>query len=130
MSAASILCTLMRDLTGTTVGQYDVKERLGAGGMAIVYRSVQQPLGREVALKALAASLVEEPGFMQRFENEARILGSLDHPNILPIIDFNRIQDVCFLTMPLVRDGSLPRADGPEPAAQHRRSLALPARGR
>ncbi|HEY8641181.1 MAG TPA: serine/threonine-protein kinase [Candidatus Dormibacteraeota bacterium] len=97
----------MRDLTGTTLGHHEIKERLGAGGMAVVYRAIQQPLGREVALKVLAPALVAEPGFSQRFENEARALAALDHPNILPIYDFDRAGELVYFTMPLVRGGSL-----------------------
>ncbi len=97
----------MEELTGRRLGNYDVKERLGAGGMAIVYRAIQQPLGREVALKALMPSLIEDQGFIQRFEREAQTLARLDHPNILPIIDFMVLPDVVFLTMPLVRGGTL-----------------------
>ena len=97
----------MQDLTGKRIGNYDVKERLGAGGMAVVYRAVQQPLNREVALKALMPTLVQEPGFLQRFELEARTLARLDHPNILPIYDFGVASDVVFITMPLIRGGTL-----------------------
>lgn len=97
----------MKDLAGVTLGNYEVKERLGAGGMAVVYRAVQQPLGREVALKALLPHLIEDEGFIKRFEHEAKTLARLDHPNILPIIDFMVTPDVVFLTMPLVRGGTL-----------------------
>ena len=97
----------MRDLTGTTLGHYEVQERLGVGGMAEVYRAIQTSLGREVALKVLTPSLVEDETFLKRFENEARTLASLDHPNILPIFDFDRTDGVAFLTMPIVRGGSL-----------------------
>jgi Protein kinase domain len=96
----------VRDLTGTTLGHYEVKERLGVGGMAVVYRAVQSSLGREVALKVLAPALTEDTEFLRRFENEARTLASLDHPNILAIIDFDTIDGVTFLTMPLARGGS------------------------
>ena len=97
----------MKDLSGKRLANYDVRERLGAGGMAVVYLAIQQPLGREVALKALTPGLIEDPGFIRRFEQEAKTLARLDHPNILPIIDFVVLQDVVFITMPLVRGGTL-----------------------
>ena len=97
----------MIDLTGARLGSYEVKERLGAGGMAVVYRAIQQPLGREVALKALMPNLISDEGFLKRFEHEARTLARLDHPHILPIFDFVVTPEVVFLTMPLVRGGSL-----------------------
>ncbi|MDQ6877745.1 MAG: serine/threonine protein kinase [Candidatus Dormibacteraeota bacterium] len=97
----------MKDLTGTRLGQYEIVERLGGGGMAVVYRAVQQPLGREVALKALSPELFQDEGFVKRFETEAKTLAKLDHPNILPIYDFEVTGGVAFLTMPLIRGGTL-----------------------
>ena len=97
----------MKDLTGTRLGQYEIVERLGGGGMAVVYRAVQQPLGREVALKALSPELFQDDGFVKRFETEAKTLAKLDHPNILPIYDFEVTDGVAFLTMPLIRGGTL-----------------------
>ncbi|HLZ94180.1 MAG TPA: serine/threonine-protein kinase, partial [Candidatus Dormibacteraeota bacterium] len=97
----------MKDLTGTRLGQYEIVERLGGGGMAVVYRAVQQPLGREVALKALSPELFEDDGFVKRFEAEAKTLARLDHPNILTIYDFEMNEGVAFLTMPLIRGGTL-----------------------
>ena len=97
----------MKDLTGTRIGQYEIVERLGGGGMAVVYRAVQQPLGREVALKALSSELFQDDGFVKRFETEAKTLAKLDHPNILPIYDFEVIDGTAFLTMPLIRGGTL-----------------------
>ena len=97
----------MKDLTGTRLGQYEIVERLGGGGMAVVYRAVQQPLGREVALKALSPELFQDEGFVKRFETEAKTLAKLDHPNILPIYDFEVTEGVAFLTMPLIRGGTL-----------------------
>jgi serine/threonine protein kinase len=97
----------MKDLTGTRLGQYEIVERLGGGGMAVVYRAVQQPLGREVALKALSSELFQDDGFVKRFETEAKTLAKLDHPNILPIYDFEVTEGVAFLTMPLIRGGTL-----------------------
>src|SRR5438105_3230467 len=97
----------MKDLTGTRLGQYEIVERLGGGGMAVVYRAVQQPLGREVALKALSSELFQDDGFVKRFETEAKTLAKLDHPNILPIYDFEVSDGNAFLTMPLIRGGTL-----------------------
>jgi serine/threonine protein kinase len=97
----------MKDLTGTRLGQYEIVERLGGGGMAVVYRAVQQPLGREVALKALSPELFQDEGFVKRFEAEAKTLAKLDHPNILSIYDFEVMDGVTFLTMPLIRGGTL-----------------------
>src|SRR5260221_10836959 len=97
----------MKDLTGTRLGSYEIVERLGGGGMAVVYRAVQQPLGREVALKALSPELFQDDGFVKRFETEAKTLAKLDHPNILPIYDFEVTDGVTFLTMPLIRGGTL-----------------------
>jgi len=97
----------MKDLTGTRLGQYEIVERLGGGGMAVVYRAVQQPLGREIALKALSSELFQDDGFVKRFETEAKTLARLDHPNILPIYDFEVLDGSAFLTMPLIRGGTL-----------------------
>src|SRR5579859_3291172 len=88
---------LMRDLTGSSLGRYEIKERLGAGGMASVYRAVQRPLGREVALKALSPALAEDEAFIRRFENEARVLATLDHPNILSLYDFDEQDGIVYL---------------------------------
>src|SRR6202165_4775800 len=97
----------MKDLTGTRGGSYEIVERLGGGGMAVVYRAVQQPLGREVALKALSPELFQDDGFVKRFEAEAKTLAKLDHPNILPIYDFELTEGMAYLTMPLIRGGTL-----------------------
>ena len=97
----------MKDLTGTRLGSYEIVERLGGGGMAVVYRAVQQPLGREVALKALSPELFQDDGFVKRFETEAKTLAKLDHPNILPIYDFELAEGMAYLTMPLIRGGTL-----------------------
>ena len=99
--------------SGTQLGEYVIAERIGRGGMAYVYRAVQQTLGREVALKVMSPDLGADASFIQRFANEARVLAQLDHPNIVPIYDYGSDQGVMYLSMPLVRGGTLrDRLDG------------------
>ncbi|MFM9997249.1 MAG: protein kinase domain-containing protein [Phycisphaerales bacterium] len=72
-------------LTGLRFGAYHVAERVGEGGMGVVYRAEDTRLGRAVAVKALPATLARDPHRRARFEHEARILASLSHPNIAAI---------------------------------------------
>ncbi len=95
------------DLANTRIANYEIKDRLGAGGMAVVYRAIQQPLNREVALKVLNPALKSDSAFLKRFEQEAKTLARLDHPNILPIYDFVVTDQTIFITMPLIKRGTL-----------------------
>src|SRR5258708_24697585 len=74
-------------VTGTQFGAYDILALIGAGGMGEVYRAKYTRLGREVALKILAESFASEPERLRRFEQEARGVAALNHPNILAIHD-------------------------------------------
>jgi serine/threonine-protein kinase len=69
-------------MIGTTIAQYRITAALGAGGMGEVWRAADEKLGREVALKVLPEEIAEDPGRMARFEREAKVLASLNHPNI------------------------------------------------
>src|SRR5262249_35912275 len=73
--------------TGSRLGPYEIVAPLGAGGMGEVYRARDPKLGREIAIKVLPASVAEDQGRRQRFEQEARAASSLNHPNILTIYD-------------------------------------------
>jgi YVTN family beta-propeller protein len=89
-------------LTGRTLGRYQIHEKLGAGGMGEVYRAHDLDLGRDVAVKSLPAVFALDPERRARFEREARLLASIDHPNIAVIHDLERIEGVAFLVLELV----------------------------
>lgn len=95
------------NLTGQTLGQYELRELLGVGGMGAVYRAYQAGLQREVALKILPLSLASEPGYIERFIREARMAGGLEHPHIVRIYDYGTQGDISYLVMALLRGGSL-----------------------
>ena len=67
------------------VGPYRVEDEIGRGGMGIVYRAVDERLGRAAALKTLPSEVAQDPGRLERFEREARTLASLNHPNLAGI---------------------------------------------
>ena len=69
-------------MIGQTLGQYRITGELGAGGMGEVWRAEDTKLGREVALKGLPEEFAADPERMARFEREAKVLASLNHPNI------------------------------------------------
>ncbi len=71
--------------TGTRVGQYEIANLIGAGGMGEVYRAHDTKLGRDVALKVLPPALAADPERLARFEREARTLAALNHPNIAQV---------------------------------------------
>jgi serine/threonine protein kinase len=73
------------DLTGHTLSHYRIYERLGRGGMGEVYRARDAKLDRDVALKVLPDEFAQDANRMARFEREARVLASLNHPNIAQI---------------------------------------------
>lgn len=80
---------MTEDLAGRTLGKYELRERLGRGGMAEVYRGYHATLDRFVAIKILHPFLGEDPEFKDRFEREARNVAKLRHPNIVQVYDFD-----------------------------------------
>ena len=73
---------------GRTLAQYRITAAIGAGGMGEVYRATDTKLGREVAIKVLPAELAQDPERLARFEREAKLLASLNHPNIAHVYGF------------------------------------------
>ena len=74
-------------MIGTTIGPYQVLDKLGEGGMGEVYRAKDTRLGRFVAIKVLSGVTLSDKERLQRFEQEARATGMLNHPNLLTIFD-------------------------------------------
>ncbi|MGA8367775.1 MAG: protein kinase domain-containing protein [Candidatus Acidiferrales bacterium] len=86
-------------VSGVTLGSYTILERLGAGGMGEVYQAQDSKLGRKVAIKVLPAALVYDAAHLARFRREARILASLNHPNICTIYDVGEHDGQHFIAM-------------------------------
>ncbi|HEX2463143.1 MAG TPA: protein kinase, partial [Thermoanaerobaculia bacterium] len=72
-------------MIGERIGSYTIVEKLGEGGMGVVYRATDSRLHRDVALKFIPEALAKDPQTMGRFEREAHVLASLNHPNIAAI---------------------------------------------
>ncbi len=92
---------------GTTLGPYEIVSPLGAGGMGEVYRARDSRLGREVALKILPESFARDADRLRRFEQEARAVAALNHPNILAIHDIGEQNGSPFLVSELLEGASL-----------------------
>src|SRR5262245_43072602 len=122
------------DLTGETVSHYRIVERLGGGGMGVVYKAVDTRLNRFVALKFLSDSLTRDPDAKERFVQEAQAASALDHPNICTIHEIDETPDrELFLTMAFydgetlkqrIERGRLPVAEALDIAIQMARALS------
>jgi len=102
---------------GTRLGPYEITAKLGEGGMGEVYRATDSRLGREVAIKVLPESVAQDPERLARFEREAKILASLNHPNIATIHGLEESGAAPALVMELVQGPTLADrlAQGPIP---------------
>jgi Tol biopolymer transport system component len=104
----------------TRVGPYEVVTPLGSGGMGVVYRVIDTKLGRHVALKLLPPEVARAPDRLARFEREAQLLPSLNHPNIAALYGLEEIDDQLALVMELVEgeDLELYLTRGPVPVEE------------
>ena len=96
---------------GTRLGPYEILSPLGAGGMGEVYRARDGRLGREVAVKVLPAALASDPERLKRFERESRSASSLNHPNIVKVLEFGETAVKSqFMTMEYLEGRELAKA--------------------
>jgi len=97
----------MANLTGKTLGNYQIKERLGMGGMAEVYKAYHVKLDRFITVKILHPHLIEGEDFLARFEREARAVAGLRHANIVQIHDFSTDDELYYMVMEYIDSGTL-----------------------
>jgi serine/threonine protein kinase len=106
-------------------GRYRVVRRLEEGGMGALYVAMQEPLGREIALKVLRREYAADATAVQRFHKEAQAVSRLSHPNIVTVFDFGQDEGHLFLAMELVRGKSLRQVLDSEGPFSWRRSLRV-----
>jgi len=106
----------------TRIGKYEIVDVLGRGGMGVVYRCIDKHIGREVAIKTLTEGIADDPTMLERFYEEGRRTGRLNHPNIVTVFDLGDDNGIPYIVMECVagetleailRSGrALPLADG------------------
>jgi serine/threonine protein kinase/TolB-like protein/Tfp pilus assembly protein PilF len=104
-------------MIGETVTHYRIVDKIGEGGMGVVYRAEDTRLGRQVAVKFLSPKLLQDPLAVERFQREARAASSLNHPHIAAIYDIGKHDNVPFLVMELLDGSTLRRRCNGTPLA-------------
>ena len=122
----------MNALVGKSLGQFRIVERIGAGGMATVFKAYQPVLDRYVAVKVLPDYHARDPIFKERFLREARAVAKLDHPNIVQIYLFGEEENITYIVMQYVDGGTLKdrlKQSGALPAAEALKFVIQAAEG-
>jgi serine/threonine-protein kinase len=95
------------NLSGRVLGQFEIMDEIGRGGMATVYRARQRSINRTVAVKVLPQALMHDPAFYERFTREVDVISHLEHPHILPIYDYGEVDGIPFIAMRFLAGGSM-----------------------
>ena len=88
-------------------GRYQVQDKIGAGGMATVYRGLDEVLGRTVAIKTMLPQYANDPSFAARFKQEAQAAAALQSPYIVAVYDWGKDADTCYIVMEYLRGTDL-----------------------
>src|SRR5260221_3066429 len=92
---------------GEMLGAHCINSQIGQGGMATVYKAYQASMDRNVAVKVLPSSLADSKEFIQRFQQEARIIARLEHAHILPVFDYGESGGITYFVMRYLDAGTL-----------------------
>src|SRR3984893_9508906 len=111
--------------SGTKLGPYEIAAQIGAGGMGEVYRARDSKLGRDVAIKVLPEAFAHDADRLSRFEREAKLLASLNHPNIATIHGLEDSNGTSYLVMELVPGETLAQRIKREGAVPVEESLTI-----
>ena len=113
-------------MIGKNLSNYKILEKLGAGGQGTVYKATDSKLGRTVVIKVLPPELTAKEANLKRFEREARLASSLDHPNICTIFDLDEVDGVHFIAMQHIEGRNVRQLVGGHPLElRHALKIAL-----
>jgi len=106
-AVAIIDSEVLKALGPQVVGGYEIQEKLGEGGMAVVYKATQSSLGRTAALKMMKAGAEQNKSLVDRFEREARAMASINHPNVVTCYDTGRDKGHLYIALEFVDGGDV-----------------------